>query len=77
VSLAWNPVNDPSVVGYYIHYGKESPNQPGSCVYDQATFVLPPEGSVAGLEIGVTYYFAVSAYNGLESDCSNEVQAQT
>jgi hypothetical protein len=76
VRLAWDDVNDPSVVGYYIHYGKQASNQPGSCAYDQATFVLAPEGTVTGLELGHTYYFAVSAYNGAESSCSNEVQTQ-
>ena len=30
-----------------------------------------------GLEPNTRYYFAVSAYNGLESACSNEVSAMT
>ena len=33
-NLAWDPVNDPSVIGYYIYYGKQSPNQSGSCSYE-------------------------------------------
>jgi hypothetical protein len=77
VLLAWEGVNDPSLVGYYIHYGTHSPNQPGSCAYDQAIFVRSSEGTVTGLELGSTYYFAVSAYNGAESDSSNEVHTHT
>ena len=77
VSLAWAPVNDSSVIGYYIHYGKRSANQPGSCAYDQEQFVSSSQGTVADLDPGWTYYFAVSAYNGLESSCSNEVSART
>lgn len=81
VSLAWDPVNDSSVIGYYIHYGKQSPNRLGSCAYDQEQFVSSQQsshqGTVADLDRGLTYYFAVSAYNGLESHCSNEVFIRT
>ena len=77
VSLLWDPVNDPSVVGYYIHYGKNSPNQPGSCSYERAKFIEASQGIVTGLDQGSTYYFAVSAYNGERSNCSNEVSTQT
>jgi hypothetical protein len=77
VNLVWDPVNDPSIVGYYIHYGKQSPNQSGSCAYDRAIFASSHQGIVTGLDSGSTYYFAVSAYNGDRSDCSNEVDTQT
>lgn len=77
VNLAWDPVHDPSVIGYYVHYGKQSPNQPGSCIYDQELFVSSNQATVADLDRGLTYYFAVSAYNGLESTCSNEVFTRT
>ena len=77
VNLVWNPVNAPSIVGYYIHYGKQSPNQSGSCAYDRAIFASSHQGIVTGLDSGSTYYFAVSAYNGDRSDCSNEVHTQT
>lgn len=77
VSLAWDVVNDPNIVGYYIHYGKQSPNQSGSCAYDRTAFVESHHSTVTGLDPGSTYYFAVSAYNGVRGDCSNEVSAQT
>ena len=75
--LAWDPVNDSSVIGYYIHYGKQSPNQQGACSYDHVLFVSSPQGRVTNLDPGSTYYFAVSAYNGIEGSCSNEVFTNT
>ncbi|MBM4127397.1 MAG: fibronectin type III domain-containing protein [Nitrospira sp.] len=76
-SLQWDPVNDSSVIGYYIHYGRQSPGQAGSCAYDDVRFVTTPSGTVTGLDTNSLYYFAVSAYNGVESACSNEVSTNT
>jgi fibronectin type III domain protein len=76
-SLAWDPVSDSSVVGYIVHYGTQSPNSFGSCAYQQSTFSSSPSTTVAGLAANTTYYFAVSAYNGLESACSGEVTTVT
>lgn len=76
-SLVWDPVNDSRVIGYYIHYGKHSPNRLGSCAYDQEKFVSSTQGTVTDLDPGLTYYFAVSAYNGVEGSCSNEVFTRT
>jgi hypothetical protein len=76
-NLTWDPVNDPSILGYYIHYGKQSLGQNGSCAYEDAKFVTAPSGTVTGLDTGSRYYFAVSAYNGAESACSNEVSTNT
>lgn len=74
-SLAWDPV--PGVMGYYIHYGTESPNTPGSCAYDQSTFSSAPIATLSGLAEHTTYFFAVSSFNGLESVCSAEVSTVT
>jgi hypothetical protein len=80
-SLRWDPVQpqtgEPTILGYYIHYGKGSPGQLGSCSYDEVKFVTTPFGTVTGLAPGSRYYFAVSAYNGVEGDCSNEVFTNT
>jgi len=79
--LAWDPVQpptgEPSILGYYIHYGRQSAGQPGSCSYEDFTFVTSPNGTVTGLDTNSRYYFAVSAYNGVESSCSNEVFSDT
>lgn len=83
-SLAWSPVPDPSVHSYFVHYGRQSPGQPGSCSYEHSLHVASPSDMVTILSATITdldpntpYFFAVSAYNGLESACSNEVATVT
>ena len=80
-TLVWNPVQpqagDPSILGYYIYFGRQSTSQPGSCSYEDSIFVMTSTGTVTGLETGSRYYFAVSAYNGVEGACSNEVFTDT
>ena len=84
-TLDWNAVpNDPTVVAYFVHYGRHSPNQPGSCTYESSLYVGSPSdpntivsATITNLAPETHYYFAVSAYNGLESPCSNEVSTDT
>ncbi|MBH0194926.1 MAG: fibronectin type III domain-containing protein [Nitrospira sp.] len=80
-SLAWDPVQpqagEPSILGYYIHYGRQSAGQRGSCSYEDSVFVMTSAGTIRRLEAGTRYYFAVSAYNGVEGTCSNEVFIDT
>jgi len=76
-SLDWNPVPDPSVSAYFVHYGRQSPHQPGSCAYEHSVSVDSPSVTLTDLVPDTHYYFAVSAYNGLESACSNEVSTVT
>jgi len=76
-SLAWSPVADPSVSAYIVHYGRHSPGQPGSCAYESSMHAASPSATVTDLDPNTVYYFAVSAYNGLESACSNEVSTHT
>jgi Fibronectin type III domain len=76
-SLAWHPVQDPSVIAYFVHYGRQSPNQPGSCAYESSMHVTSPSATVTNLDPDTRYYFTVSAYNGLESACSHEVSTIT
>lgn len=77
VSLAWDPVQDSTVYAYYVHYGKQSPGQPGSCAYEESEYVTSPSAVIAGLDPNTQYYFSVSAYNGLDSACSEEVATIT
>jgi hypothetical protein len=70
-SLAWDPVN--GVHGYVVYYGSESPGAAGSCAYAESVFTTTPSVTVTGLNPNTTYYFAVSAFNGLESPCSTEL----
>ncbi|MCS6287090.1 MAG: fibronectin type III domain-containing protein [Nitrospira sp.] len=76
-TLAWDPIQDPSIYGYYIHYGRNSSGQPGSCAYEDQQFVSSPNATITNLDPDTRYYFAVSAYNGLESACSEEVSTVT
>lgn len=76
-TLAWNPIPDPSIYGYYIHYGRNSSGLPGSCSYEDQQFVSSPNATITNLDPDTRYYFAVSAYNGLESACSEEVSTVT
>jgi hypothetical protein len=76
-SLAWDPVTDPSVSAYFVHYGQQSPSQTGSCIYEHSMIVDSSSATVTDLDPNTLYYFAVSAYNGLESACSNEVSLLT
>jgi hypothetical protein len=76
-SLAWSPVQDPSVIAYFVHYGRQSPGQSGSCSYESSMYVASPEATVTNLEPNTRYYFTVSAYNGVESACSGEVSTVT
>ena len=76
-SLAWNPVQDPSVIAYFVHYGKQSSGQLGSCAYESSMYVPSPSATITNLDPNTVYYFAVSAYNGLESSCSSEISTVT
>ncbi len=76
-SLAWSPVSDPSVSAYFVHYGQQSPNQSGSCAYESSVSVNSPSATITNLDPNTLYYFTVSAYNGMESACSNEVTTVT
>jgi Fibronectin type III domain len=77
VSLKWDPVLGSSVSAYFVYYGKQSPNQSGSCVYERSISVDSPSATVTNLDPDTLYYFAVSAYNGRESPCSEEVSTIT
>ncbi len=65
--LAWYPTLDASVFAYFVHYGRQSPNQSGSCEYKGSLFVDSLSATITNLEPDTLYYFAVSSYNGLES----------
>ncbi|MDD5141581.1 MAG: fibronectin type III domain-containing protein [Verrucomicrobiales bacterium] len=69
VTMAWNPSTDASVVGYNLYYGG------ASGVYtNKISTAITPNAIVSGLMEGMTYYFALTAYDisGLESPLSNE-----
>ena len=70
VLLTWDPDPEPDIAGYRIYYGTNSR------VYQVIVDVGNVTNTiVSGLERGLTWYFAATAYNtsSLESDLSEEV----
>ena len=51
--------------------GTESQGSSGSCSHPNKVFTSTPP-AIVGLAPNTTYYFAVSAFNGIESECSAE-----
>ena len=86
ITVTWDP-NDPSeqVSEYRLYYKTDTSGPPynGTGLYqgDSPIIILVnnladednPLYSLTGLNSGVTYRFAITAYNGAESDYSNEV----
>lgn len=70
VVLSWNPSTSPVVAGYHLYYGTASGDYTQNLVLGNVT-----SATIGGLLGGVTYYFAMTAYdtNGVESGFSNEV----
>lgn len=70
LTLAWDPSADPSVMGYRLYQGTSS--QIYSSVVDIGDQTTATMSALVG---GVTYYFAVTAYDadGLESAFSGEL----
>ena len=69
VSLAWNANPESDVAGYKVHFGTQSGVYTNVVDVGKVTQALLPQ-----LEMGSTYFMAVSAYNstGLESPRSTE-----
>jgi hypothetical protein len=71
VTLAWTPSQDTNVVNYSLYSGPATHSYTNAVDAGTNTTV-----TLLNLVKGVTYYFAVTAKNGIgmESDFSNEVQ---
>ncbi|MBW2222279.1 MAG: hypothetical protein JRF22_07080, partial [Deltaproteobacteria bacterium] len=81
VELSWDQNTEEELAGYYVYYGTSSRT------YFENSFKLPKESLVEvdgrvsyqfpeDLTLGVTYFFAVTAYDiwDFATDFSNEVQ---
>lgn len=70
VTFVWDPISDPSAVGYNVYFGT------ASHVYTNKVSVgNVSTATVTGLVEGATYYFAACTYNAQnqESDLSDEI----
>jgi hypothetical protein len=70
VTLTWNPNTELNLSGYNVYYGGASGTYTNMITVSNVT-----NTTISGLVAGVTYYFAVTAYNtlGQESVYSGEV----
>jgi hypothetical protein len=70
VSLTWDPNRESDLAGYKIYSGTQPGNYPKNIDVGKVTTY-----TLNGLDLGITYYIAATAYNtqGLESSFSNEV----
>jgi hypothetical protein len=70
VTLEWDLNIEPDIAGYVVYWGTTS-----RCYSDSVDVGNQNSYTVSGLEDGGTYYFAVTAYDGIrnESAFSNEV----
>ena len=75
--LTWDASTDPNVQGYFIHYGKQSPGEYGSCSYEHSQRVGAPPATITDLEPNTVYFVAISAFGEAETACSNEVLVTT
>ena len=71
--MSWTSNSETDLAGYKLYVG----TAPGQYTYPGSPFVIGLTGSytLAGLPIGQTYYFALSAFDssGSESGLSSEV----
>jgi hypothetical protein len=57
VTLSWNPNSEPDIAGYRVHYGTVA------APYSMTADVGTTSATINDLKNGVTYTFAVTAYN--------------
>jgi len=72
VTLSWDPIAEPDLAGYKLHYGISSRSYEFSVDVGNATSY-----TLSGLLEGQIYYFAVTAYDRSQHDSvfSNEVMS--
>jgi fibronectin type 3 domain-containing protein len=74
INLAWDPVTDPRLVRYFLHYGSSSGKYTNLLSIDSTATTV----AVNNLTLGTTYYFVTTSVDeaGIESAYSNEASGQ-
>ena len=69
VTISWDANSEPDIAGYHVYYGT------AAAPYATTVDVAVPTATISNLEEGLTYTFAVTAYNtaGAESAFSSSV----
>ena len=75
LNFSWLANSEPDVAGYRLYYGDSSRNYTDSIEIGHYPVDGRINGTIYGLDISQTYYFAATAYSatGEESDFSNEI----
>ena len=70
LTFGWNPAQSPAVTGYKLHYGTATGDNTKTVDLGNVSSAIIP-----GFVSGVTYYFAITAYNssGQEGAPSDEI----
>jgi hypothetical protein len=76
-SVAWEPSADAMVSGYYLYSGSQSRGPNGTCDYEHSLFTSAPPVTLKGLNFNTRYFLSVSAFNGKQSPCSDEISFVT
>ena len=72
VRLTWNVAKDNDIVaGYKIYYGREAVTEPGQDYESEIDAGNKITYTVEGLENGMTYYFALTAYDVTGNESEN------
>ena len=72
MTLAWDPNGESDLAGYIVQYGTQAGNPSTNVDVGNVT-----SRQFSGLQVGVTYYFRVVAYNttAMQSGPSTEVSS--
>ncbi len=75
--VEWEPSPDPTVTGYHLYYGTRPRESNGSCDYEFSKYTSSPSVTLTELQFNTRYFIAVSATNGQQGQCSDEISFVT
>lgn len=75
--VSWDPSPDPTVSGYDVFYGTQPSGRSGSCDYAYSEHTSSSAITLEGLHFNTYYFVSVSAFNGQQGPCSEEISFLT